>query len=334
MSEYEVRQVEPDEHDSWDEFVEQSPQGTLYHTSRWKRVIDAAYQPASLRLLACFGPHGIVGGCVLLDREKYGQRTGVTPLLTPYAGFLLEEPPGGKLSDKVSRQAAILGAMTAVLAKEFAYQNITNSPGLTDSRALDDAGYSVTPRFTYLLNLRLPLDELWQRLDGSVRRQIRKAERAQLALSDQFDPRVGYDLFRGTFGRGGGDCPVSQELFLAVTQGDALRDYRAIHCVHDSEKLVAYIVTLRFRGTVYYAVASTHPDYLSEGHSSFLVWEVIKGLAGAEFETLDFVGANIPSIARFKEGFNPQLQLYFQVERFGSPVMKLGKALRVMLRTG
>jgi hypothetical protein len=334
MAEHIVRQVEPDEYDSWDEFVGQSPQGTIYHTSRWKRVIDEASAPARMHLLACFGPHGIEGGCVALDREKFGQRTAVTPLLTPYIGFLLESPPGEKLSDQVSQQTAVLDALASELAREFAYEAIANSPGLEDLRALGEAGYAVTPRFTYLLNLSLPLEELWQRLDGSVRRQIRKAERAGLELSDQFDPEAGYDLFRETFRRCGEECPVSPALFRAVTQGDALHDDRSIYCLRDGDRLVAYIISLQFRGTAYYSVASTHPDYLAEGHSSFLVWELIKGIAGTEWKTLDFVGANIPSIARFKEGFNPKLRMYFQVERFGNPLVKMGKTLVEMLRRG
>jgi hypothetical protein len=332
MNDLTARPVESYEHDTWDEFVASSPQGTLFHTSAWKKVIDNAYAPARLLLLGCFDSRSLLGGCVVLDRMRLGHRTAVTPLVTPYVGFLLDSPPGEKVSDQISLQNSVLGTLTSWLSQNFHYENLINPPHLEDARPLQQAGYRLTPKFTYFVNLRLSEHELWQQLDGSVRRQIKKTEREQFVISDRFEAEVGYQLFGGTFQRHGAKCPVPRSIFDIITGSDHLRDSRQFYCAHVGDRLVSFIVILQYQRTLYYALASTDPEFLSTGVNSYLVCEVIKNNACAEWSTLDFVGANIPSVARFKEGFNPQLKMYFQAERFRRPYMKIGKTFVDMLK--
>jgi hypothetical protein len=332
MSSLSVKTIEPHEFDTWDEFVMSSPHGTLFHTSAWKRIVDAACAPARLVLIGCFDGFMLVGGCVALDRERYGQRTAVTPIVTPYAGFLLEPPLGEKLSDQTSRQAEVLTALSEWMQSHYPYQNLVNAPHLEDMRPLIQCGYRLTPRFTYLINLKLPAEEIWQRFDGSVRRQIKKAEREGYELSDDMKSDAAYALLDATFRRHGQDCPVSREMFEAVISGEPLRECRQIMAAHRDGQLAAYIVALKFNRTLYYELAATHQDFLSSGVSSLLIWELVKSHACEAWNTFDFVGANIPSIARFKEGFNPRLQMHFQAEYLGDPLIKLGKTVMDLLK--
>lgn len=331
MSGLAVRPVEPHEMDTWDEFVENSPQGTLFHSGAWKHVVDKALGSGRLVMLGCFDEFALCGGVVLLDRERFGQRTAVTPLLTPYVGFLLDSPPGEKLSDQISRDNRVLDALARALIEKYGYVSLINPPALEDTRPLSNAGFVLTPRFTYLLNLRLPVEELWMRLDGSVRRQVRKAERADFDISDNLDPELGFRLLESTFTRRGEACPVPRAFFDEIVESERLRDARRVLCAHRGGELASFIVGLRDARNVYYAVAATNADLLAEGVSSLLVWEMMKTQASEGAALLDFVGANIPSIARFKEGFNPRLQIYFQAEHYSSSFLKLGKSLADMI---
>lgn len=328
MPELTVRLVEPHEYDTWDEFVASSPQGTLYHTSAWKRVMDAAYTPAArLLLIGCFDRHSLAGGCAALERERFGRLTAVTPLVTPYAGFVLEAPLGEKLSDQVSRESEVLGALADWMARRYPYQSLVNPPHLDDMRPLVRAGYRLVPRFTYHLNIKLPPEEIFARFDGSVRRQIRKAERENFEISDNLEADRAFALFEATFKRQGEDCPVPRNAFMDIITGEHLRDHREIICARAGERLASFLVLLKFQRTLYYAVASTDSEFLPTGVNSLLIWEAVKVFGCREWNILDFVGANIPSIARFKEGFNPKLQMHFQAEYFADPLVRLGKTV-------
>ncbi len=324
MSEMFVRPMEPDELDSWDEFVAGSPQGSVFHTTAWKHVIEKSGE-GELAFWGCFEDRMLCGGVVFLERERHGQRTAVTPLLTPYCGLLLDEPAGEKFSDQISRDTRVAATLAGALTDHFSYVNLMNSPALHDVRPLTDAKFELIPRFTYLINLCLPVDELWQRLDGSVRRQIRKAERSDFEVTDNLNVEEGFTLFGSTFTRRGETNPISRAFFEEIVESERLREKRRIFCAIRQGRLESFIVSLSDTETTHYALAATDEAALGEGVSSYLVWEMIKNQATEGMKTLDFVGANIPSIARFKEGFNPRLQIYFHAQYFSSALLKLGK---------
>lgn len=332
MSPLEVRQIEPNEYDTWDRFVEASPHGTIYHTSSWKRLMDRCNSPAQLLLIGCFEGHSLCAGCVLLDRERYGKRTAVTPLMTPYCGFLLEAAAGEKISGQTSRDSELVSAMCGWMSRRYPYQNLVMAPHLEDIRPLQQQGYRLTPRFTFLLNLKLPQDELWQRFDGSVRRQIKKAEKSDFELSDRLDADEAFNLFRAVFTRRGEKCPVSAAAYSEILLGEELKDAREVFSAHEDGRLAGYVVLLRFQDRLYYSLAATAQDQLPSGVSSLLIWEIVKAHSGGQWSQLDFVGANVPSIARFKEGFNPRLQVHFQAEFLGDTVVRLGKSFLEFLR--
>ena len=331
MSEMLVRPIEPNEWDSWDEFVAGSPQGTVFHTTAWKHVVEKGGE-GELTFWGCFEDRLLCGGVVFLERERLGQRTAVTPLLTPYCGLLLDEPAGEKFSDQVTRDMRVAAALAGSLIERFSYVNLMNSPALHDVRSLSDARFELIPRFTYLVNLSLPVDELWQRLDGSVRRQVRKAERLDFEITDNLNAADGFGLFDSTFTRRGEANPISRAFFDEIVESERLRDSRRIFCAIRQGHLESFIVSLSDNHTTYYALAATDEDALSDGVSSYLVWEMIKTQALDGMKTLDFMGANIPSIARFKEGFNPRLQIYFHAQYFSSALLKLGKQFADRIR--
>ncbi|MCX7626283.1 MAG: GNAT family N-acetyltransferase [Candidatus Sumerlaeaceae bacterium] len=333
MPAFDVRVIEPHEYDSWDHFVTASRQGSIFHTSHWCETISAAYAPARPLIVGCFENKALVGGCVALERERFGMRTAVTPLLSPYCGFVLDTSVGEKISDAISHEHAVLETISRFLIDNYSYINLVLAPHLHDIRPLQQAGYLITPRFTYQLNLRLSPEEHWQRFDGNARRQIKKAQREAFELCERLPPAEAYKLFANTFVRHGESCPVSPELFGAVVEHKALDGYREVIAAWDGDKLVGFVVLLHFSKTVYYALAANDAEYLPRGVSSLLVWEIVKQFSGREWDTFDFVGANTPSIARFKENFNPKLQLYFQVERYSSAILKLGKEVFERLRS-
>ncbi len=314
--EIEVRPVAPSEYPGWDAFAESSPQGTVFQTSAWKLTLEAVHGPDSCPWLGAFHQGELVGGCTFLARRRWCLSEAVTPLLTPYAGYLLPAAPGEKISGRVTSERKILTALAREMARRFGRENLICAPGLCDSRPLSQSGYSVSPRFTYRLDLSLPSAEIWKRLEGHTRRQINKAGRENFEPC-ALDAARAFELFQGTFERQSQTSPVSRRLFDAVVSGAPLLPFREIAAVAQDGRLASFVVLLRFAGVVHYAIASTAPESISSGVSSLLIWRTLDAhaAAGDGIRIFDFVGANIPSIARFKEGFNPELTPFWRLER-------------------
>src|SRR5436309_1100990 len=68
-SRLQVRVLEQNDWAGWNHFVSQSPQGTLFHTTKWLETTGTPF-----RIYGCFDDHGLAGGMVveLLGRKRAG----------------------------------------------------------------------------------------------------------------------------------------------------------------------------------------------------------------------------------------------------------------------
>jgi len=351
-SQISVRRIEPIDFELWDEFVATND-GTLFITSRWRQVINAGYgQGGEFAIFGAFHRHRLIGGVCGLERRRFGSKTLVTPLLTPYSGFLLSrdlinsplvpELEQGQQPEISSAQTATGGdtastaATIAALAKAlsvYRMQAFQCPPAFHHSRAVAGLGYNISPRLTLEIDLRLSEEQLWSRFAGNVRRNIKKAGRGNYAVTDRWDSAKAYDLLGGTFSRRQQKNPVSQQLFDAVTSHRCLAGMRRIYSAWKGDHLHAYIVALEFDKTVYYALAAADDEALKAGLPSLLIWDLLRDYKASGFETFDFVGANTQSIVRFKEGFAPRPQPYLQCLRFASPHMRMAHGFWRWLRS-
>lgn len=331
MTPFEIRLIEDYEIDSWDEMTATSPAGTIFHTSVWRTVIDSAYGDGSYVLIGAFDKNGLAGGFCALTRKRLGVDTAVTPLATPYTGFLVKEWEGLRCSDATAQEGSVIEAVTRYLVR-YRYQNIQCAPGLADFRPLVDAGYKLTPRATLEINLRLPEDELWDSFQGHVRRNIRKAHKSAFEVTDQWDFNQGVDIFQQTFARHGQASPVPEKLFHEICDGTALAGYRQRYCAWQDGRLQAFLIAVRYNGRVYYELAGAATDALKAGVSSLLVWEMLRDHLGGQWDIFDFVGANTRTISRFKEGFNPVLRTHLQAEYCSSRRIGFGRGIQRLLR--
>lgn len=304
MTSFSTIAVQPEHFPLWDDFVRSCPGGTLFHTSLWKQVLEKSYGGGRYDLAAVIVDDQIMAGFCALTRRRFGLKTAVTPLLTPYTGYLLGENAPNEALDHLSSVTRSIG-----------YQQLQCAPHQPHARQLAKYGYDLTPRQTLTVDFTQPLEQLWQQFAPHVRRNIRKAERAPFQISERWDPTQGYYLFTQTFSRRNQPCPVGERFFHEITSGDLLAPHRRYFCAWEHDQMRACIVALSFNGTVYYQIAAADPQALSAGVPSLLLWHLFQTCHACGDHTFDFIGANTPSITRFKSGFAAQPLEYLQAER-------------------
>lgn len=328
MNSHQIRYIEPYEIDSWNEFVDASAAGTLFHTSLWQEVINNSYTDGQFVLIGAFNDSGIQAGFCALARKRLGVDTIVTPLCTPYSGFIVN----ASLANKEQEEAhTALDALVTFLHK-YRYQNLQCAPGTVDQQILTNTGYTFTPRRTLEINLRLPEDELWAGFKSNVRRNIKKAQKAGFDITDQWDSESGFRIFSDTFTRQGQNCPVPHTLFREICEGHVLKDKRRRYCAWKDGKLIGFIVALRHNRRVYYELAASSSEGLKAGISSYLIWELLRDHLDGNWNHFDFVGANNPTITRFKENFNPASKAYWQLEYCSSKRIGYSRGIRRWLK--
>jgi len=311
----------------WDEFVEGSPQGTIYHKWTWKLVVDCVPY-YSQKILGIFKSEQIVGGVVWTEKKNWKFHSAANALATQYLGFLLSPSSSTKLSEIVSDQQEIINEGLNYLEKNYDEINLVLPVDFLEIRPFNQRNYSVIPQMTYYLNFENE-GELWDRLDGSLRRQINKADTMGFSFEQNFSSNEFQSILKATFSRKSDQIIIPLEIITGAVEEESLKDNRYLFCAREKPggKMIAGILILFDSKRCYYSLAGTDSDFLSTGVQPWLIWQTLKYLRSHKITTLDFIGANIPSIARFKEHFNPTPKLYFKVQKFPSKTFYIIKKI-------
>jgi serine/alanine adding enzyme len=158
-----VRPFTPEDAPTWDDFVLNHPQASVYHLSGWRAVCADAFGHECPYLVACEGQ----------------QITGVLPLVTLksrlFGHFMVSLPYfnyGGVLARDDPTRQALLAA-----ASQRAAQAGCSHIELRDTQAMP--GWPVRrDKVSMWLELPASTDELWQRLGSKLRAQVKKAQSA------------------------------------------------------------------------------------------------------------------------------------------------------------
>ncbi len=325
----------PEQIKEWDTFVENAPGGTVYHTSHWIRGYNSILpEGMTMKVLCCRSSSNneIIGACTLMEKKRYGFRLAVNGIATQYAGFLFPPPPGEKISSTISRNHAALQELSAYLHRRYHETHLQSAPGVFDFRPLQHRGWEVAPAYTYYVDISEP-QKTREAFDGSVRRQIKKAEKHEFNIVDTFSPGDFIALIEDTFRRQNQANPIPADLIRRVVGHEDFKEHRLLLGAIDlSGTLKAGIVALKDTRRAYYTFSATGSDMRGSGIQSLLLWELFNRLHDIGVTEFDFLGANIPSIARFKEKFNAEPKVYYSVFQRHSLILGVLKNVRQLIK--
>ena len=83
---FEVRPLTEDEYSLWDDFVDESPRGTVFHKSFWLQTSGSRFV-----IYGCFRGGELYAGIPLTYRGKFGMKIASRTGMTPYSGVLFKE---------------------------------------------------------------------------------------------------------------------------------------------------------------------------------------------------------------------------------------------------
>ncbi len=315
----EIKTSEISDAAAWDAFVQSSGNGSVFSTSFWLEAIAPLQDGRVVRIGACQGDE-IVAGVSFIEIERGGLRKAVSPILTPYCGFLYRDEHG-KVTDSGSREMACAEQLIRFLERRYHYTMLVHDPAFTDIRPFSRRGWTAGVRYTCVLDISDP-DEAWKKCKSRARRQVTLAEKSFTVGAGCAPATIG-EIHEQTY-RQKGNRPLISSLQVAAWAenigGKGLIDVRT--ALDETGAVAGMQVNVPGNDTVYTLVYGTSPAFQDRGVDSFLMWEAVKQYSRTH-RYLDMVGANIPSIAFFKRGFGADLKPYYVTERYSSPLAKL-----------
>lgn len=326
-----VRQLDPD---VWHAFVEQHPQGQVFHTPEMFQVFSRAkgHHPTlwavveADQVLALLLPVQVTLWDGLLRR--------LTTRAVVYGSVLYE------LSSRGEEALALLLHDYAKAARcEALFTELRNLSDLSAVQpVLSAAGFGYEEHLDYLIDLDKPVDEIMAGLARHTRKNIRGAIRKGDVIIEEIDDRgqlsACYETLRKTYENA--HVPLAdRSLFEAAF--DILVPTGMMTCmVARIEDIYAAIsLDLFYKDIAYGWYGGTDRIYGSHNPNELLTWKVLEWAATHGYRVYDFGGAGKPDeeygVRDFKAKFGGDLVCYGRNVCAHSPLLlrlsKVGYAL-------
>lgn len=321
MTEIQIKKLN-DEPDIWDEFVKDCDQGTIFHTYGWLKIINKHDDKFTLEMLGGYYGQELIGVFPLFIRYGKWINHAVSPLLPIFS------PYGGPLFNSINRnqnsiESIIFGFISAVeqylSEKKVNHMHFITTFPFEDVRIFNWNGYNnLSPKYTYVLNLKQSKDEILQNMEKNKRYNIIRGLKNKKIILKKIQPSEEFidafwSLMIKTHERSNIKVPsikkILSELILTYPANIS------IHAGFYESKIVAIDINVHFNYKIHTLLAASDRDFLKHNIPNLLLWDEIQSGIENGYKSMDLVGANVPSIAKFKAGFNPTLQIYYQIEK-------------------
>jgi len=312
----------------WDALVERSPHGAVFHRRAFLEVV-ADHTGATLHPLVGYKGQEPVGLFPVFELT----RNLVTAAFSP--------PPGVEMStlgpamlglDGVKRRRAekrthrfVKGCLDWVedsLAPS--YVNVRTHPRYADHRPFTWNEFDLTPRYTYVVDLRPGPEEVMAAFSSDARSNVRRTDDEAYTI-DEAGPgtidRIVDHLERRHEDRGV-DYALDSSFLHRVA--DALPDgsFRTYVCRVDGS-YAGGMIALDDGTTVYRWQGGARPlRDVSVPVNDLLDWRVMADAMDRGRDRYDLVGANTRELCEYKSKFGPELRTYVESER-GTRTMRL-----------
>ncbi|MDN7013191.1 GNAT family N-acetyltransferase [Methanoculleus sp. FWC-SCC3] len=308
--------IRVEDRDTWDTFIEESPSGLLFH--KWDYLHLTANHTKSTLL-----PYAIYNGdeplCVfpLFWKRIHGINAVFSPpplTVIPHLGCVTSGKFG---SLKRSKKESLLRLIAEEIRGELLeispnYLSVAFVPGFEDIRHYLWDRCDARVRYTYTIDLTQPIEEIWNNLNAKLRTTLRKESKAGLRLERSGDVSTLYAFISDRYRDPSLDIPAIKRDYLE----DLVRAYPeiGIYILYDAEDEVAAVVAAQEYKRFLFWLGTPRIENPHAGNE-YLQWLLIERAHAEGYRTFENMGANNPGPALFKSKFNPDLTMYFEVEK-------------------
>ncbi|UFS69021.1 GNAT family N-acetyltransferase [Geomonas sp. RF6] len=271
-----------------------SPNGSIYHHSAWRTVLETTYGYRPLYLaLEHTGSrefHGVYP--FMLVQSRF---TGDRLVSLPFTSFCPPLVPHDAVADMVRYN----------LQKnpEIQYLELKSGDPLHD---VPDFLVEHCSHVTHMLDLRPGESKVYQKFHStSIRQRIRRAEKNgfRVRLAKDVEDLKGFYRLHIGIRKKHGLPPHPFKFFRNMWHELAPRNLLFVPLLEYQGRVIAAAFTLKFRDTFTYEYSASDEAYLNLSPNQMLIWEVIKIACSEGASYFDFGRSSLdnPSLIEFKE---------------------------------
>ena len=235
------------------------------------------------------------------------------PFLSPTFGLYVKEESTNP-SKKNTFLKNVNEAIIAHLNKEsFDILTLSFPTNFTDMQSYLWAGYEVSPKYTYQLDLLQTEDKILAGMSPERRKNITKSEKDGLIVKESLGCTNSQKLIEQTFVSQGlkYDKTVLSNVFSSFVDISAAIAYSA----YEGDKLLATVFCVRDTTKAYYILGGFDNESTHSGAGAFAMWHAIKQAKQLGVEIFDFEGSMHPPIEKYFRGFGGKMTPYFSLNK-------------------
>jgi hypothetical protein len=301
--------------DKWDEFVDQSANGLLFHKWDFIHIIG---KYTGYKVL----PYGIYKGtelfCLLpiFYKNHRGLKLAYSPPQTtatyvPYMGHVMKTSFD---SFKQRKKETYLETMVEELDRELKklsinYISISTVPKFIDSRPFKWNDYRVLVRYTYIVDLRRPIDDIWNSFALDCRNHIKDTmKKYPLEIVQKTDVDLFSKIMRETLSKERMTYFQRQDQNYLKELVEAYPNNLKMYYVYLKDEIVSAFLNIEYKDRVigWMGAPAMKRDVSA---NDYTLWEFMKKAKQEGFKEFENWGGDVKRLNQFKSKFNPSLEL-------------------------
>lgn len=257
--------------------------------------------------------------------EKRGKYFYITKaIFTQNNGIIFRYPDGMNSISKQAYEEKIIDAACEYIAslnvdvyeQQYQYTFDNYLPFLWN-------GYKAIPRYTYVIEKGIDVEDVWSGISSKYRRNIRKGQKAG-KCSENITVEEFYEEHRKIYLKQGKECPFTFDVWQRLYKNCVDRECGKMLCYRDNNGNILSVLFLVWDDkAIYHLLGGSVPEFQHLETFNALVWEAIcfsrkMGLA------YDFEGSVIKRISKSFREYGGKPKLYFRIRKiFNEDILKM-----------
>jgi len=304
----EIIEIEKSNSTLWNTFVNNSPQGTFFHTTTWADILSNTFG-RSYNIVICMRNEQPVGGMIFFAHQKLIWKMITPTAFFPYCAPIFYHPVDEKSQKTIHNQLKITASFENYLRNNYDYWILDISSASKDVRSYLWKGATVEPRYSYVVPLGKK-EEIFNNFNQSIRKKLKQAENQKAAIIESTDTKLLIGLISRSYRRHGMKPIVSEDYLTSFCREIITLDQVKLYYLELNGKITSGRIIILDERTAYDVLAGS--DDQTGCGSAFLVASILEKFAGT-IEYFDFLGADHPQIEQFKRGFGGELTQGFRI---------------------
>ena len=299
----ELVKLDRSKYNIWDEFVENSPQGSIFSKSWYLDILGVEYS-----ILTVKEKDNIIAGIVLAKNEI---NTYANPMLDKYLGVLLQKGS----SNKHKRESLEYKAMELIAkeCKKFKSFDYYFHPNFDNWIPFYWNGFAQRSRYTYRIDNSNSIEEIYAQFHhGIVKNNIKKGQKSGVIIKEDIPFEDLWHLVNKTFLRQGSKAPFKKEQLKYYVDNLSKKGSFKSFGAYFMDKCVAVAGVAYEPKSAYFLLNGIDIESMPRGANTYMIYEAIKYFH-TKSRYFDFEGSMLPGVEPLYRKFGGDRIIYMQI---------------------